>query len=377
MEVQLFCKELKNIGIETLIGVPDSTLKEFCDYLQTDGKQEFTHEVVANEGAAVGMAIGTYLATEKPACVYMQNSGLGNVVNPITSILNKKVYNIPLLCLVGWRGEPDTKDEPQHKFMGEITLPVLELLQIEYAVISAQTTAIEFQEIVQKAALVLNRNEQYAIVIKTNTFSKGQACIYKNEYAFGREDAIRCVLEYTSENELVVSTTGKISREAYEQSDQIHGHHRNVFLTVGGMGHASMIAYGLAKQKSDTRIYCLDGDGSVLMHMGSLAFIGKHPLSNMIHICLNNDAHESVGGMPTGAVGLSYSAIAKECGYPHTFTATTNNELVSILKQLDNINELVFIEVKVSIGCRSDLGRPKESAEENKNNFMANIVGVN
>ena len=374
MEVKIFCKALKNIGIESLIGVPDSTLKEFCDYIQTNGKNEFSHEVVPNEGSAVSMAVGVYLGDGKPACVYMQNSGLGNTVNPITSILNKQVYNIPVLCLIGWRGEPNIKDEPQHKFMGAITNPLLELLEIEYSVISKETTEKELESILEKANTVMKRKEQYAIVIKKDTFSKREPHVYKNEYTLAREEAIGCILEHIKDSDLIVSTTGKISREAYEQSDKIKGHHNNIFLTVGGMGHASMIAYGIAKSKKDKKTYCLDGDGAVLMHMGSLAFIGKNPVPNMVHICLNNEAHESVGGMPTGATEINYSEVAKECGYPNIFTAETKEELISVMKRLEIINELSFIEIKVSIGSRDDLGRPKETSEENKDNFMKNMV---
>lgn len=373
MKVEVFCNKIKELGIETLIGVPDSTLKEFCDYIQMDGSKDFTHEVVANEGAAVGMGTGMYLATGKPVCVYMQNSGLGNTVNPVTSILNKEVYNIPLLNLIGWRGEPGVKDEPQHKFMGKVTVPLLELLQIEYGIISKETTERELEMIFQKADTTLKRKEQYAIIIKMNTFSKGKSCSYSNNYTLGREEAIKSIVEYIKEDNLIVSTTGKISREVYEQSDSIHGHHRNVFLTVGGMGHASMIAYGLAKSKEDKKIYCIDGDGAALMHMGSMAFIGGNKLSNLIHICLNNEAHESVGGMPTGAVGLSYCSIAKECGYPKTYSVSTEDELKAVMIQLETVKEMTFIEVKVSLGSRSDLGRPKETAEENKDAFMSNL----
>lgn len=370
MKAEYFTKKIKQIGIETLIGVPDSTLKQFCDYINTDGASEFHHYVPENEGSAIGIAAGVYLATKKAACVYMQNSGLGNTVNPITSLLNKEVYDIPVLMLVGWRGEPGFHDEPQHKFMGKITNDLLEVLDIPYAVISNDTTPSQLDCIFDEASRILQRKKQYAIIIKKNTFDTRISKEYKNKNSLCREETISKILATLNRDDVVVSTTGKISREVYEQSDKLLNQHAQEFLTVGGMGHASMIAFGIAENMPNKRVFCIDGDGALLMHMGSLPFIGKQSPDNFYHICLNNEAHESVGGMPTGAAGQSYAQIALESGYKYAFVLEDEESLEKFLFDLKNLTGPVFAEVKVSMTSRSDLGRPKESAVQNKIAFM-------
>lgn len=370
MKAEIFAKKIHDIGIGVVVGVPDSTLKQFCDYMNTDGTGVFRHYVPENEGAAVGIALGTYLAEGKPACIYMQNSGLGNIVNPITSLANKAVYDIPMLLLVGWRGEPGVHDEPQHKFMGKITGALLELLEISYSVVDENTSGSQLDEIMKKADKALKENRQYALIIKKNTFETRQSLGYRNEYSLERERIIGEILKKLKKTDVVVSTTGKISREVYEQSDRILGQHAQEFLTVGGMGHASMIAFGMAERLPEKRIICIDGDGAVLMHMGSLPFIGKESPENLIHICLNNNAHESVGGMPTGAAGQSFAKIAKSSGYKEAISTEKEDELVQGLEKAFGVRGPVFLEVKVALGARADLGRPKETATENKEQFM-------
>lgn len=370
MKAEFFTQKMKQLGIETLIGVPDSTLKQFCDYINTDGAGEFRHYVPENEGSAIGIAAGVYLATKKPACVYMQNSGLGNTVNPITSLLNREVYDIPVLMLVGWRGEPGVHDEPQHKFMGKITEDLLKVLEIPFAVISKETTPSQLDDIFAEASDVLASKKQYAIVIKKNTFDARDSQKYQNQNRLGREASISKILASLKSDDVVVSTTGKISREVYEQSDKLLHQHAQEFLTVGGMGHASMIAFGIAENMPQKRVFCIDGDGAVLMHLGSLPFIGKQSPKNFFHICLNNEAHESVGGMPTGAVGQSYAKLAQESGYQHTFVLDDEASLEQFLSGLDQLTGPVFAEIRVSMDSRSDLGRPKETAVQNKEAFM-------
>lgn len=370
MLVEKFVRQIKNLGISTVIGVPDSALKPFCDYMNRKGKELFNHYVPANEGAAVGMAIGSYLATGKAACIYMQNSGIGNAVNPVTSLANGAVYGIPMLMVIGFRGEPGTKDEPQHKFMGSVTEGILDLLEVEYAVIGSDTSERELDEIFIRAGKALSDNRQFAIVIKRGSFDDTETESYRNGYGLVREEAIREIIASIHEEDVLVSTTGKISREAYEQSDALKGQHAQDFLTVGGMGYASMIALGIAKEKPHKKVYCLDGDGAVLMHMGNLAFIAKQKPENMIHICLNNEAHESVGGMPTGSVGVRYAKVAEACGYPAVYTVENLQQLREVLGQVQEGQQLAFVEIKVSMTSRSNLGRPKETARQNKVDFM-------
>lgn len=370
MKIEYFVKKLKELGISTIVGVPDSTLKQFCDYMNTEGKKEFTHYVPANEGSAVGIAVGEFLATNKPACVYMQNSGLGNVVNPVTSIANAEVYDIPMLFITGWRGEPGKKDEPQHKFMGRITQEMYDVLDIAHDAIGAETSDAEFEAVCVRAREELSKNRQFAIIVKKDTFEKHAYGDYSNEYPMSREEAIGQIISTIDRADVVVSTTGKISREVYEQSDLLLGNHEQDFLTVGGMGHASMIAFGYAVNRPDKRVYCLDGDGAVLMHMGSLMFLGKELPKNLVHVCINNAAHESVGGMPTGAAGKFYAAIAKEAGYEKVFHVENMGELKAALEKVSKEEGLTFIEIMVGVGSREDLGRPKETAVQNKNNFM-------
>lgn len=370
MQVEKFVENIHKLDISNLIGIPDSALKPFCDYINGMGKDEFNHYVPANEGAAIGMAIGSYLATRKPACVYMQNSGIGNAVNPLTSLANENVYGIPMLMIIGWRGEPGKKDEPQHKFMGSITTDILNVLDVKYEILSRKMTMEEISTGFNKAKSVLEQNGQFAFILKKDFLDNIASEAYKNNAQIIREDAIREIISNLSDDNIVVSTTGKISREVYEQSDMIREQHAQEFLTVGGMGHASMIALSIAKEKKEKRVYCLDGDGAAFMHMGNIAFIAKQNPSNLVHICLNNQAHESVGGMPTGAAGLQYAEIAKTCGYAKIYRVNHLEELQKVLIQIKNEYQLTFIEINVKIYSRENLGRPKESAEENKNNFM-------
>ena len=370
MVVTDFISQIKKLGIKTLSGVPDSALKPFCDYINGVGKEQFTHYVPANEGAAVGIAIGEYLATGIPVCVYMQNSGLGNIVNPITSLANEEVYGIPMLLLIGYRGEPGTKDEPQHKYMGKITEPLLDVLGIEHVVLGKELSEQEVDAGFDRAAQKLREGKQFAFVLKRDFLVNEQKSVYTNHNSLVREDAIAEIIKALDTSDVVISTTGKISREVYEQSDKIKGSHAQDFLTVGGMGHASMIAFGIAKEAEEKRVYCLDGDGAELMHMGSLAFIAKQNPNNLVHICLNNEAHESVGGMPTGCVGLSYAKVAETVGYEFVYCVDTIEELKQVLNEIKGKRKLTFIEIKVAMESRADLGRAKETAAENKDNFM-------
>lgn len=370
MKASRLLSQLEHMGIDTIAGVPDSTLKQFCDGVQTyQGKM--SHYVTANEGAAVGVAIGSYLATDRPACVYMQNSGIGNAVNPLASLANGDVYGIPMLFIVGWRGEPGVKDEPQHVFQGKITCQLFETLAVPYSVIDSDTTDEQMDDVLRKAEETLSQGEQFAIIVKKGTFEKEEPFSWANGNPMVREEVLGRILQSLPRDTVIVSTTGKISRELYEQSDAIYGGHENIFMTVGGMGHASMIALGIAEKRPDKKIVCIDGDGAALMHMGALPFIAARGPKNFYHIVINNMAHESVGAMPTGCQQTAFAGIAAAAGYRRANTLETPEAVTQIGSLVKTEEGPVLLEIPVSLGARSDLGRPKESARENKEHFMA------
>ena len=373
MKADKLLQALEQRGIHTIIGVPDSTLKQFCDGLQ-NYKGNINHYVPVNEGAAVGLAVGSYLADGKPACVYMQNSGIGNAVNPIASLANRDIYGIPMLFLVGWRGEPGVKDEPQHVFQGKITCKLFEVLSIPYEVIDKDTTWEQMESILTEAFETLSGGEQFAIIVRKGTFEKDVPYTWENGNTLNREEALATILKEGGHEAILVSTTGKISRELYEQSDALYGTHENIFMTVGGMGHSSMIALGIAKKRPKEKIMCIDGDGAALMHMGALAFISSQSPENFVHIIINNQSHESVGAMPTGCQKVNFSELAKNVGYSWTIRVSTLEELTKVLHNIDEQKGPILVEVLVSLDSRADLGRPRESARENKEAFMEYIL---
>ncbi len=362
-------KQIEERGIDTIAGVPDSTLKQFCDGIQ-NYKGALTHYVTANEGAAVGVAIGSFLASGKPACVYMQNSGIGNAVNPLASLANGDVYGVPILFIVGWRGEPGVKDEPQHVFQGKITCELFDTLAVPYRVVDKDTTDEEMRQILDEAFAVLRENRQYAIIVKKGTFEKAEPFVWKNGNQMVREAVLGRILEILPEDAVIVSTTGKISRELYEQSNQINGKHDQIFMTVGGMGHASMIAFGIAQKRPDKKVMCIDGDGAVLMHMGALPFIASQAPANFYHIVINNQAHESVGAMPTGCQQADFARIARAAGYVRSEKLESMEALDQIAEAIKKEKGPILFEIPVSLDARADLGRPKESARENKEEFV-------
>lgn len=362
-------EKLEKMGIDTIAGVPDSTLKQFCDGIE-NYRGNMSHYVTANEGAAVGMAIGSFLASGKPACVYMQNSGIGNVVNPLASLANEDVYGIPMLFVVGWRGEPGTIDEPQHAFQGKITCEFFDILSVDYRVVDKDTSAEELSAILKEASDILRRNKQFALVMKKGTFEKEEPFLWDNGNVLVREEILGELLKYIPRDAAIISTTGKISRELYEQSHQIYGNHDNIFMTVGGMGHASVIALGIAEKRPDKKVVCIDGDGAALMHMGALPFIAAQAPENFYHIIINNQAHESVGAMPTGCRQADFTEIAKAAGYACVKKIVIMEEVSGIGGFVVKEKGPVLFEIPVSLHSRLDLGRPKESARENKEGFM-------
>jgi phosphonopyruvate decarboxylase len=358
------------IGADFYTGVPDSQLKALCDHLMnTYGIDPKHHIIAANEGNCVALAAGYHLATGKVPVVYMQNSGEGNIINPVASLLSDKVYAIPMIFVVGWRGEPSIHDEPQHIFQGEVTIKLLEDMGIQTFIIGKNTKNEEVAAAMSEYRGLLAKGKDVAFVICKGALSYEKKVKYRNDNVMRREEIIQHIVAVSGEDP-VISTTGKASRELFETRVANGQSHKFDFLTVGSMGHSSSIALGVALNKPETRIWCVDGDGAVLMHMGALAVIGANAPKNMIHIVINNAAHETVGGMPTVAGKLDLVAIAKACGYPNAVCVDNFEALDHALEVAKNCNELSMIEVKCSIGARDDLGRPTTTALENKQNFM-------
>ena len=360
-----------NHGIEFFSGVPDSLLKDICAYI-TDNTPKSKHIIAANEGNAVGLASGYHLATGKIPLVYMQNSGMGNAVNPLLSLTDKKVYNVPVLLMIGWRGEPGVKDEPQHVTQGAVTTDLLEAMKIPYVILDHQEDAAELQ--FREAMETIKKNNQpFALLVKKGTFSK-----YKikkeisNEYTLSREAAIKRIIDQLNGDEVIVSTTGKTSRELFEYREQLNQHHKNDFLTVGSMGHSSQIALGIALNRPEKKIICIDGDGALLMHAGGMSVIGGESPENYLHIVINNGAHESVGGQPTVGFLLDIPAIAMANNYKKAISVSTVSELDQALKEL-RLYSPALLEIKVRVGSRDDLGRPTIKPVDNKIDFMKNL----
>lgn len=366
-----FVELLHRNGISFFTGVPDSLLKDLLSFItHTVSKED--HITAANEGGAVGIAAGYHLATGKTAAVYMQNSGLGNATNPLASLADKEVYSIPMLLIIGWRGEPGVHDEPQHIKQGKITDKLLEVLDIPYAVLSADTSEESLaSEVARLNILSTKEGRPCALLVKSGTFA--DYAMPKQTIApgsLGREEAIGMVLDSLNGDEILVSTTGKISRELYEQRKKRGESSGKDFFTVGSMGHASQIALGIAHQKKDRQVYCLDGDGATIMHMGALATAGWVAPHNFKHIVLNNLAHESVGGQPSAARIVNLPGVAKSCGYAAAAIAANKSELLSLLVEFNKQQGPAFLEIRVNLGSRRDLGRPIETPVENKKAFM-------
>ena len=366
----MFYKALKENNVTFFAGVPDSLLKQICAYI-SENSSDSEHLICANEGTALATAMGYQLATNELPLVYMQNSGLGNIVNPLTSLADKEVYSIPMLLMIGWRGEPGIKDEPQHVKMGRITKNLLDTLEVKSFIIDKDS---DFQQIIERASFEAKESSSpVALLIKKGSFSD-----YKtSEKNIGlsdlsRESAINEILNNLKQNDLIVSTTGKTSRELYELREKRNEPIKD-FLTVGGMGHTSSIAFGLAIGAQDKRVICLDGDGSLIMHMGAITNIGTSSPSNFIHILLNNSAHESVGGQKTVASKIDFSKVFKSSGFKEYFVASNKDEIQKCFKCINELSGPILFEIKIKTGSRSDLGRPKSTPLENKNLFISNL----
>ena len=367
---KIFFEVLKKEGIEFFTGVPDSLLKGFCQYVEEKSSDE-NHIIAANEGCSIGIATGYHLETGQIPLVYLQNSGLGNTVNPLLSLTDKEVYSIPLILLIGWRGEPGIKDEPQHIKQGRVTKRLLEALEIPFKVISSfEKKSIENTKWAINFAK--KSSSPVALLVKKGSFEKYELKKkIKDNFSISREEVISLIIKHSLIQTTFVSTTGMISRELYEQRDIHNQNKSNDFLTVGSMGHASQIALGIASSNPYRKIICLDGDGSLLMHLGGITNIGTRKDIDFFHIVINNGAHDSVGGQPTVAQKISLTSIAKACLYDKVLGPITNkDEIIKAIKELCRINGKRFLEINVKKGARSNLGRPRETPLQNKFRFM-------
>lgn len=366
---RFFVDSLAAMQIDFYTGVPDSLLKNICAYI-TDCLPKESNVIAANEGGAIGLAAGYYLATAKIPVVYMQNSGEGNAVNPLMSLTDREVYNIPILLLIGWRGEPGVKDEPQHVKQGKVTLELLETMGIRYEVLSMNETEC-LNQLKKAKAYMEETSEPFALVIRKGSFSDHLLQKKKDEgEEFVRETAIKIVASYMESDAVAVSTTGMISRELFEYRESVYQSHQCDFLTVGSMGHASQIALGIALQKKNRKVYCFDGDGALLMHLGSIAIIASMHLDNYVHVVFNNGAHDSVGGQPTVALEIDLPQIALACGYALVLSVADEGTLHEVLEKIKGAHGPVFLEIRVKKGARKDLGRPTTTPIQNKEALM-------
>ena len=368
-----FYNFLNSIGINFFTGVPDSLLKSFCGFV-ADNADNQHHVIAANEGGAVAAGIGYHLATGNVPMIYMQNSGLGNAINPLISLADREVYSIPMLVLIGWRGEPDFHDEPQHIKQGKIMLAMIDSMKLPYKILTGNFD--EDKETVRLLTKEAIRNQTPVfLVARKNLFKTYQ---FSNQEQFAqidnlptRENLIIEILNALPKDTLVVSTTGMASREIYEIRDSNQAGHHLDFLTVGGMGHASQIAFGLSLHTDKQNIVCIDGDGAALMHLGSMAINGQFAAENFKHILLNNGAHDSVGGQPTVGFKIDFNNIANSFGYK--CIEHGDNDVSTLIKKIINVKGPAFLELKSSLGSRKDLGRPSSTPQENKMLFMQNF----
>jgi len=366
-----FVQLLRSYGTDFFSGVPDSLLKDVCAYISEKVSGD-NHRMAANEGTALALAAGHHLATNAIPCVYLQNSGLGNIVNPLLSLCSDKVYSIPVLLVIGWRGEPGTKDEPQHMLQGSVTPTLLEEMGVPSATLPSDAEGA-FQ-VIEKAYAYMQRTQApFALLVPKNTFQKYVMTADQGAFSgpdmLRREEILEMIAEHFPDAPLV-TTTGFTSREVFEMREARGDGHSNDFLTVGSMGHCSSIALGVALAQPRREVLCIDGDGAALMHMGALATAGLAEATNFKHVLINNAVHDSVGGQPTGCGKINFPAIAQACGYRSAAVACSVDEISCALKELKDNDGPCFLEIRALPGARKDLGRPTTSTLENKQAFM-------
>ena len=365
-----FYHTLAEKNIRFFTGVPDSLLKEFCLAVD-DNLSCKNHIIAANEGSSIAIGAGYHFSSGLVPLVYMQNSGLGNAVNPLLSLCDKEVYSVPILLMIGWRGEPGVKDEPQHVKQGKIQIELLNIMDIPYEIVSKENVIDYKIKIANLLEIARLEDRPVSLVIKKGTFEKydNKTKVEPNNY-MSREDALEIILDKLDKDAVIVSTTGKTSREIFEIRSRNGQSHQQDFLTVGSMGHCSSIALGIALEKPDRQVVCIDGDGAMIMHMGSLTNIASAKPRNFYHILINNEAHESVGGQSTSATFINLAELVKANGYQFISTVSDKKLLRNNFEKFINVSGPNFLEVKVKVGSRSDLGRPTTSPINNKKSFM-------
>lgn len=364
----------KQNGVVFFTGVPDSLLKDLLKFIDDNSNQQ-EHIITANEGLAVALATGHYISSGKVPVVYLQNSGLGNIINPLTSLADIEIYAIPMILLIGWRGRSGTVDEPQHLKMGRITISLLDVLEVPHFFLDSDET---FSVNSVAAAIKKAKYEQrpVALIVPEGIFEKYTGNVEVNDYSLVREEVIKKIIHQLSGNETVVCTTGKSGREFYEQNIAAGNKIKKYLLSVGAMGHANHLALGI-KLGSDDKMIMLDGDGALLMHMGSLPAIAQHARENYIHIVLNNGSHESVGGQPTEAFFMDCCAVAKACGYNEILCIKNEVELNEWLINGLKKSTLQFVEIRINKFSRADLGRPAGSPSDWKEGFITSLFPKN
>ncbi|GAA4908267.1 phosphonopyruvate decarboxylase [Stackebrandtia albiflava] len=364
-----FCDHLTAQGVTLFTGVPDSLLKQLGSHIMANLPRE-RHVIAANEGGAVGLAIGHYLRTETPALVYLQNSGYGNTVNPLLSLADPDVYGVPMLVVVGWRGQPGVKDEPQHVKQGRVQRELVEAMDLPWSVLPHDPD--EAEKLVEEAlAEAVEKKTPYILLVEKGTFSDAAKLPKTPSDLPSREDALVALTRAVGDDAAIVSTTGMLSRELFEYRVNNGLSGDRDFLTVGGMGHASSIALGVAMSEPDREVWCFDGDGALLMHLGSLAVIADFAPRTYFHVVFNNGVHDSVGGQPTSIGKVDIPAAAKALGYRHAAATGDLAALPGLVAELRSHGGPALLELKVKPGNRADIGRPTRTPAESKAAFMA------
>lgn len=360
-------------GVSLYTGVPDSLLKQLGAHIMASMPRE-RHVIAANEGAAVGIALGHYLRTRELGLVYLQNSGFGNLVNPLLSLADRDVYGVPMLVVVGWRGQVGVKDEPQHVKQGKVMEPLLDALDLPWSVLPAESD--KAQECVSAAvATARERSSPYVLLVEKGTFAvaaTSEPATSPTRLA-SREEALTALTQAVGDEAAVVSTTGMLSRELFEYRESSGTEADRDFLTVGGMGHASSIALGVAMQEPDREVWCFDGDGALLMHLGSLAVIADHAPRHYFHVVFNNGVHDSVGGQPTSIGHVDVAATARALGYRYAASTSDLTRLPDEVARMREHGGPALLELAVSPGNRPDIGRPTRTPAESKRAFMTAV----